>query len=301
MNVLVVGYGSIGKRHVEVLTQLGYEVSVVSRYTQNIGFYATVGEAMQVLDFEYIVVANETSRHHQTLIELMEKNYYGKILVEKPLFAKSEPREAVKNCYVAYNLRFHPVISQLVKLLEDEEIISVNSYVGQYLPTWRPQTDYSQGYSAKSNLGGGVIRDLSHELDYLLYLFGDWTAVVASKDKVSNLQIDSEDLCNVVFKTTKNIKVALEMNYLDRIIQRYVTIQTNNKTIKADFIKNELNINGELIKLPAIDRNYTYLKQHLSILNGESYACSYKDGLNIVQFIEAIETSSDKKVWVYHD
>lgn len=303
MKALVIGYGSIGQRHVRILKEMGLDVSVVSRRAkQELEFYQSLENAMKTNHFDYIVVANETLAHLTTLKEILNHHFTGKILIEKPLFSKMElVNFDNSNTYVAYNLRFHPLFERLKEILKDEEIISVNSYAGQYLPSWRPKVDYTKCYSAASEKGGGVLRDLSHELDYLTDLFGEWNLLVAKTSKISKLNIDSEDYVQISYKTNQKVHIAVELNYLDRITQRYIIVQTNEKTIKIDFIENTINCNGEIEHLTKIDRDYTYKKQHIAILNNLLGCCTYNEGLKIVKMIEAVEKSALLKEWIYND
>jgi Predicted dehydrogenases and related proteins len=166
--VLVIGYGSIGKRHSDVLNNLGYKVVVVSRRNfKRSNFYSNIEEALSKEDIQYIVIANETNMHLHTLQKLNYLGYRGKLLIEKPL-ALTSNINFHPDIFVGYNLRFHPIIQKVKKMLRNTKVLSVNCYVGQYLPTWRPNTDYTKCYSASKDLGGGVLNDLSHELDYLL-------------------------------------------------------------------------------------------------------------------------------------
>lgn len=301
MNALVIGYGSIGKRHVAVLKDLGLNVSVVSRRgSQDENVYQSIKEAFQNNNYDYIVIANETVAHFLTFKTVAELGYGGKLLIEKPLFLSEEtvPKE-FSEAYVAYNLRFHPLIDHLKNLLGNEEVINVNAYVGQYLPDWRPNTDYTKTYSAFPEQGGGVLRDLSHELDYLMMIFGEWKELIAVSSKISNLDIQSEDHVQILYKVKNSqTRVALELNYLDRIVQRYMTVQTNTKTIRVDFIANTINCNGEITQLGAIDRNYTYEKQHKDILGDAIACCDINEGLKVMKMINAIEKSSKLKEWV---
>ncbi len=303
MKALVIGYGSIGQRHVRILKDMGIEISIVTRRDiQGIVSYSSIQEAMASKSFNYIIVANETASHFITLKEIVDSNFQGKLLIEKPLFMKMEYIEFdSKDIFVAYNLRFHPLIREMKKLLLGEKIISVNAYAGQYLPNWRSNTDYSKGYSASSKRGGGVLRDLSHELDYLTLLFGEWVELVAKKERISNLNIQSEDHVQILYKTNQSVHIALELNYLDRIQQRYVNVQTNNKTIKIDFIENTINCNGELQQLNKVDRDYTYIKQHESMIKNSTELCTFDEGLNVLKMIEAVEKSAHIKEVVYND
>lgn len=302
---LVIGYGSIGQRHERLLSDMGFDVKVVSRHLRDGShFYNTVEQAFKEHRFEYVVIANETSAHREALKQVNAQGFTGSLLVEKPLFMHKEEDSFNSfhhnNTFVAYNLRFHPLIVKLKEMLLHARILSVNCYVGQYLPTWRPDTDYTKSYSASINKGGGVLRDLSHELDYLMYLFGEWQSLVASKVKISKLNIETEDYVNIHYVTQSSTRVSVELNYLDRITQRYVIVQTDQYTIKADFIANTISCNDKIEKLQDIDRDYTYIKQHESVLNGDSVCCSYSQGNKVVEMIEAIEKSSYQRGWIDH-
>lgn len=302
MKTLIIGYGSIGQRHARILREMDLDVSIVSRRIhKNTVSYSDLREALLNNNFDYIVIANETAAHLNTLQQILSLGFLGTILVEKPLFLNYKKLDNTSNkVFVAYNLRFHPLLEAVKSLLKDEVVISVNAYVGQYLPTWRPNTDYSKGYSASSEKGGGVLRDLSHELDYLTLLFGEWTKLTAKTHKISDLIIQSEDYVQVAYQTSQKTHLAVELNYLDRIVQRYMIVQTNNKTIKVDFIHNTINCNGEITQFEILDRDYTYKKQHEGVLSGASTCCTFSEGLKLMKMIEAVETSSQQRKWVYN-
>lgn len=303
MDALVIGYGSIGQRHTRLLRDMGIEVSVVSkRFPQDGVFFNSLSAALQAKAYDYFIIANETSAHIEALLEVLNSDCNGTILVEKPLFSKNESIKLNDSTvFVAYNFRFHPLIIHLKEMLLNEKVLSVNAYAGQYLPSWRPLTDYTKGYSASRQRGGGVLRDLSHELDYLTLLFGEWQALHATTTKISNLDILSEDYVQASYITKKNIHVSVELNYIDRINQRYVVVQTDDKTIKIDFINHSFNVNGEVTELDKIDRDYTYIEQHKAILKGSSLSCSFAEGIGVMNMIEAVEKSSLLKEWVYNE
>jgi predicted dehydrogenase len=303
INVVVIGYGSIGQRHTRILNELGHQVAVVSRRDVDYPIvYHQLETALLNEKPDYIVVANETSQHENTLKEIKRIGYDQKILVEKPLFLHNTATPInLSSLYVGYNLRFHPLIQELYKRLEGTQILSVQAYVGQYLPSWRPGTDYSKAYSAFAEKGGGVLRDLSHELDYLQFLFGEWKEMTAFGGKFSDLNIYSDDHFSLLYRTKIVPLVTIQMNYLDFIIQRFVIINTNEKTYKADFINNTLQINEEIIQFK-VERDDTYIGQHRAILHDKKeFLCTYKDGLNIVKMIEMAEQSSKRKVWVSNE
>lgn len=302
MNVCVVGYGSIGKRHARLLEELGCKVSVVSR--RNVDHpsrYPTLDYVFEDVRPDYVVVANRTSEHADTLKELAQLGFEGPTLVEKPLANTPLPSSAVisEETFVAYNFRFHPLLNDLRNRLEGEEIVSVDGYAGEFLPHWRPDRDYRETYSARSKQGGGVIRDLSHELDYLNWLLEGWSRVAALGGQFSQLEIDSDDVFILLFETERCSAVTLHLNYLDRGPHRSVRMNTTDHTLEADFIDETLSVDGTLVSEYELDRDATYRAEHEAILHEEyDRLCTVEDALDIMDLIEAAEKSAMKHTFV---
>ena len=298
---LVVGYGSIGARHARLLQGIGCRVAVVSARTVDFPTaYTSLSDAVAQENPSYVVIANATSRHYDTLMQLAEIGYQGQVLVEKPLFDKTRRLEPLpfSNTFVAYNLRFHPVIQRLNELLKGESIISVQAYVGQYLPEWRPASDYRNSYSANAEQGGGVLRDLSHELDYLQWIFGDWKRVCALGGHLSPLEITSDDVFSLMLVTERCPVMTLQMNYLDRMTRRSILVNTANHTISADLISGVVTVDreGETFVL---ERDYTYRAMHEALLAGSwETLCTLESGVDTMRLIEAAETAANKGEWV---
>lgn len=301
MNVLIIGFGSIGVEHARITALLGCNVAVLSR--RNITFPKAYSDLLQALEThvpDYVVVANETNEHFHTLCQLAKVGYTGIVLVEKPIFEELKlfPRLPFRALFVAYNLRFHPINQRIKVLLENETIFSAQAYVGQYLPNWRPTVDYRQSYSASLSRGGGVLRDLSHELDYLTWMFGGWDAVTALGGHFSSLEIDSDDVYALLLATPKCPVVSIQLNYLDRLSRRYFLINTASSTIEADLIRGTLTINDQIAYF-SVDREETYLAMHRAILNEcDDTLCSLQDGLDVLRLITAAEDAVINRSWV---
>lgn len=301
MDCLIIGYGSIGIRHAFILKELGCRIHIVTkRDIKDFPCYKSIKEALQNKNFDYVVISNETYNHYNSFVELNELGYSGKLLIEKPVFLEpcSLPQSGFEKIFVAYNLRFHPVIQKLHGFLKDKEIHSMQVYVGQYLPDWRLGTDYSKCYSASKTQGGGVLRDLSHELDYINWIAGGWKRVAAIGGKFSDLQIDSDDVF-VLLLEMKNCPVAcVQMNYLDRKARREIIINLKDHTIKADLIHSTLEIDEE-IEMFEVEKDLTYTVQHNAILKGDySAACTLKQGMDVLSLIHAAELASKKQEWI---
>ena len=300
MKIAVIGAGSIGSRHARILYELGHEVIVVSSHSES-GNYRTIRDALKQDQCEYIVIASKTSQHSSDLKELSSAGFAGKVLVEKPLFASTEKIQTneFNLAGVGYNLRFHPAIRWLRTTLPQlGAISSANFYVGQYLPTWRESRDYRTSSSASIDSGGGVLRDLSHELDLAQIFFGNWHQLTAVGGKFSNLEIESQDTFSILLQTEKSPVVSIQLNYLDRLSQRTVIINGDNGTISLDLISGVARFNY-VTETFRVESDQTYTAQHNAMIAGESNElCSFEQALAVLQTIEAIEIASAKHVWV---
>ncbi len=303
MKALVVGYGSIGKRHVRLLKELGCKVGVVSRRPIEYSpCFPNVVEALINWQPNYVVIASRTSDHYETIKILIKNNFNGLVLVEKPLFDRNIPIPDNKFSLsaVAYNLRFHPLLQKIKKILDNNtsKVINVTVYVGSYLPDWRPQTDYRNSYSAHRQAGGGVLRDLSHELDYVLWLFGSWRRLTAKGGKFSSLEIDSDDVYSILMETECCPLVSIHMNYLDRIPRREIFVNTNTQTVHIDLCQNNMNINGIQESL-SLEKDSTYRLEHQAILDGNlATLCSFKEARETLFTIEASEQAAISHTWI---
>lgn len=220
--ILIVGYGSIGKRHLRIARELMplADIRILRhRATNEIPEYAngcflTIEEAILFAP-QAAVIASPAPFHIEIASALAESGV--DLLIEKPLSASlSGVAELIKICSeqnvvlsTGYNLRFLPSLQRFRELLVDGvigKVLSVRCEIGQYLPSWRPDTDYRQGVSARHELGGGALLELSHELDYLRWIFGEIKWVKATLSRQSSLEIDVEDTAHLTlgFKSTSD-------------------------------------------------------------------------------------------------
>jgi predicted dehydrogenase len=244
-SALVVGMGSIGMRHARLLDELGLDVAAVTGQDGVAGrCYRSLSQALLSETPRYVVIANETAKHHATLSVLAETGFAGTVLVEKPLFDRPLllPPNRFGGLFVGYNLRFHPLLRELRRVIAEEPAISAQVYVGQHLPTWRPQRDYRATSSASRTAGGGVLRDLSHELDYMMWLFGRCRYVAALSGRFGALEIDSDDTQALLLSFERCPVATAQLNYLDRDGAREIVINTASRTIRADLRRGSLRI-----------------------------------------------------------
>jgi predicted dehydrogenase len=250
MKVLIIGLGSIAKKHIAALRNVNPDCEIhalrsskSSPVVEGIRSCNTLDEVP--LDLKFILISNPTSLHLKTIKEV---SHFGvPLFIEKPpidtLDQINELLELIKTLkvptYTAFNLRFHPVVQWLKDNIESHDVIEVNAYCGSYLPDWRPDKDYRKIYSAQKELGGGVHLDLTHEIDFLLWVFGDPMSTMSTRRKISNLEIDSVDSAKYWLEY-ENFTINLILNYFRRDSKRNIEIVTNQTTLECDLISNKI-------------------------------------------------------------
>ena len=296
-NAAVIGLGSIGQRHARVLGELGHSVTTVSR--RGDGDYTSVADAIAAVRPGYVVVATETSQHAESLRQLAEADFRGSVLVEKPLFAHAAPAPdyPFASLVVGYNLRFHPVMTAFAEQLGGREAITVSAYVGQDLRDWRPGRDHRETASATRQAGGGVLRDLSHELDYLLWLFGPWQRVAALGGSSGAREVDVDDHLDLLLEMKRSQTVQVHMDYLDQPGIRKIRVNLAAETIEADVLRGRLTVNGKAHEYPS-ERDESYKNMHRAAIEGRAPVCTFAEGLAVMDLIDASERALQSRMWV---
>jgi CMP-N,N'-diacetyllegionaminic acid synthase len=296
--ILIIGYGSIGRKHALIINKFfKNETKALKIFTKQ-KIKNSLYSRNQVLDFnpDYIIVANETSKHFETL-KFLEKNFKKKIiLVEKPLFHKKINYKIKKNyVFVGYNLRFHPILDFVIKKIKNKKIYFVNAECSSYLPNWRKNINYKNSSSAFKDKGGGVLLDLSHELDYLKLIFGIKKIYSVFNKKISELKINTDDILVTNFLSKKSALVNLVQSYFSRIARRTLVIDGKKISIKANFLDNTVvykkNENMKTYKKYFIMKpNDMYIAMHKCIFKKKfKKLCSYNEAVNLLKLIDKIK------------
>lgn len=273
MNVLIIGLGSIAKKHIYALNELIPDVKIYAWRSQpdaatSPGITNIYQLEVPDVTFDFVIVSNPTASHLETIRQLTALKI--PLFIEKPLFHQLPDGEAiVTECldkgiqtYIACNLRFHPCISYLKEYLKgkQESINEVNVYCGSYLPNWRPNQDFRKVYSSRPELGGGVHLDLIHELDYTCWLLGMPMDVKKILRNKSTLHIPAIDFAHYTFlypAYTANIT----LNYYRKDTKRTLEILLDDATLVADLVSNTVTIDNTVVFKEPSDAHYTYIRQ----------------------------------------
>lgn len=309
----VLGTGSIGLRHLRIFSALpGVDVYAIPARFERLGElkkagYRAVPQLSDLPKVDAVVVATNTERH---LVDVMAALRAGAhVLVEKPLAPAAEGVRAVlefaarakKNIYVGSCLRFDPALLAFKDLLPSiGRVYSVEISCRSYLPDWRPGQDYRTGYAADSRQGG-VLRDLIHEVDYALWLYGSASKVSGRLEHSGLLEISTEDLATLMWTSAHGVSVSIHLDYLARHPVRRMTAFGSAGQICVDLVQHTVVLKrvGEEQKsvemAPARDEMYLeQAKAFLIACAGESHAqlSLGEDGLAALAVCDAARQSS---------
>lgn len=325
MKFLVAGFGSIGRRHLRNLRTLGEEDLIVLRSgkstlpdeeIKDLPCVATIAEALAYRP-DGVVVANPTALHLAVALPALEAGC--SVLMEKPIDGALEPilvrkaaLEAASDRFLmGYQYRFHPGLIRVHELIEAGEIgrvLSYRVYWGEYLPDWHPWEDYRRSYAARADLGGGVLLTLCHPLDYCRWLFGEATRIWGFNGKVSDLEIDVDDLAEIGLRHENGAIGSIHLDYYRRVSRNDAEIVGTEGVIRW---RNEdgqvclIKPNGETIVWtpPAgYERNWLFIdemRHFIAVTRGEEKpACTLDDGLRAMRMIEGLQVSSTEERFV---
>lgn len=322
---LIVGLGSIGQRHLKNIMQMYGDIElIVYRHEENKdldihGIKHITNDLVEALDHkpDFAIICNPSPFHVDIAIEIAHRGVH--LLIEKPISSSTErveelialSKEKKIKLMVGYNLRFLESLNFFRQSIQDGiigEIFSIKADVGQNLKYWRKNQDYTKGVSANKNLGGGALLELSHEFDYISWIFGpvEWVSGVIGKK--SNLTIDVEDFSTSTlgFKD-KNYVANINIDLFRHDSHRECIVIGEEGTIKWNALENSVMIfsksekSWKTIFNESEERDSSYreeLKHFLDcILKDQEPLIDGHSALNVLEIIEAIRNSSrDGKV-----
>jgi predicted dehydrogenase len=252
MNILIVGLGSIGKKHVYAIKSLNLVVKIYAlRSNPNAPIFEDVINIFDIdnidVKFKFVIISNPTYLHFEYIKKLALKGI--PLFIEKPAIHNLDNIEVLNKIiedkklitYVACNLRFHPCISFLKDKVQIDQlnINEVNVYCGSYLPEWRSNKDYKSIYSSNADMGGGVHLDLFHEIDYTTWLFGFPKKFSSLLRSVSTIEINSFDYANYILEYEK-FTTSIVLNYYRRKVKREIELVLDTETLVVDLINNSI-------------------------------------------------------------
>ncbi len=321
--VLVVGVGSAGSRHLANLRSLGHDRILLCRSGRGSpavgpapGEYEVVGSLDAALARApwAVIVANPTALHVPTALQAARAGAH--LFIEKPLSHSWEGvdelvREVERRALVAmvaYQFRFHPGLRAVKAWLEEGRVgrvVSAHAFWGEYLPGWHPWEDYRSGYSARKDLGGGVVHTLSHPIDYLWWLLGPVEWVSAETGRLSTLEVEVEDVASL---SLRHASGSLSRIYLDfarrpprhdlEVVGTMGTIRWDNGDGVARLFRADTGEWTQADPPPGFERNHLFVGEMEHFLGclarGKAPECGVGEGVQGLRVALAAHQSAEE-------
>jgi predicted dehydrogenase len=274
-SVLVVGAGSIGRRHLANLRKLGITKLAATDSDANrlqtvvselaVRGFADLAEALRAFQPGVVFICTPPAFHIEQALCALRSG--ADIFIEKPLShrldgigeLKSEAQKLGHVVQVGYNLRFNPGIQTLKRLVEEGvagRILWARAEVAQYLPDWRPWQDYRQSYTARHELGGGIILDASHEIDYMLWLLGPPCELTCMAGRVSALDVNVEDCATILIRLCSGAQADIHMDFVQPTSSRFCVVAGEQARLEWEHSKNQVRILRPQVEPEAIDYEF---------------------------------------------
>lgn len=322
---LVVSVGSIGARHIKNIRKIRPNCTIAAlRLTSSLDSTLPEGCDLQFFKLDDVklfspkaaIIASPASTHVEIAAKLV--NMGVPVLIEKPFSnSMTQLKELVDSAklqqipiMIGYNLRFKSSLIEARRRVVNGSIGQVSyvrASVGQYLPDWRPNSDYKKNVSAQKKLGGGALLELSHEIDYIYWMFGMPQGVFCIADKLSSLDIDVEDTVEIVllYQNPKRI-ISIHLDFIQRQVSRSCSFVGTEGTLIWDGIKDNVEIyiaSSKSIEVENIsnqvDSNQCYLDEIEHFLKcvetRTEPIISATQGIDVMEIIEAAKKSMQSK------
>jgi len=288
LKILVIGYGSIGKRHIKnLLTIKNIEIilctkQIISNPNQKrIKVVNSINKGLKEKP-DIAIIANVSNLHIKTAIKLAKDKM--DLFIEKPLSNSSKNIQELKKIIdknkiitqIGCQMRFHKCINKINQLITKKKlgkIISAKVECGSFLPDWHPYEKYTDSYASKKNQGGVVLTCI-HEIDYLYWFFGKALEVISMTGKYSNLRISADDLSAGIIRFKNNVVAELHLDYFQKPSFRSCKIIGTKGTIYWDSDSNIVKFYDikkerwlKILKMTNYDRNSMYKEEMVHFLN----------------------------------
>lgn len=328
MKILIAGLGSIGRRHLRNLQQLGErDILLYRTYRSTLPDDELAGLPVET-DLQTalahkpqaVIISNPSALHLEVAIPAAQAGCH--LLIEKPLSHSQAgtggfvevARQSGSRVLVGYQFRFHPGLQQARRLLMEGRIgkvFSAHAHWGEYLPGWHPWEDSRLGYSARAELGGGVVLTLSHHLDTLRWLLGEVAEVWAFTGRLSQLVEDVEDNAEIGLRFAQGALASVHLDYCQRPPENYLEIVGDLGTLRWDNTSASLTLQnsdgmGEseihaYPPPPGFNRNQLFLaemRHFLQVVRGEAESiCDLQDGLQTLDLaLAALQSAQQQRL-----
>jgi predicted dehydrogenase len=319
-HVLIVGSGSVGKRHARNLASLGCRISCVdpreerrkelAAETPVIGSYPTIEDALSIGGLDGVVVGSPTAFHPAQTISALEAGL--PVLLEKPVAKTAAEAHAMREAerrtgvpvLLGYTWRWWPPLARVRALLGDSAVGTlrhVQFHMSAHLADWHPWEPYQEFFMASAAQGGGALLDESHWIDLMIWLFGMPAELSGRVEKISDLNIETDDNVDALAVYPDGLRVSLHLDLYGRPHEKYIRFIGEGGTLLWSADPNRLAIGRQSAHVWEAE-NFTFERNDMFMAVAREYldvvtrrvspSCTLTDGIKVMELIEAIRKSS---------
>lgn len=320
--ILVLGAGSVGKRHLRNLAGLGCEVAAMdprddrldeaatevplaARYTTLESAIADAGR------YNGVVVASPPKYHLEQAAAALGAGLH--VLLEKPatptLAEASElariAESSTARLLLGYTYRWWEPLRDFRSLIAEGVVgtpLSARFVMSAHLADWHPWEAYTDFFMASRELGGGALLDESHFVDLMLWFFGVPDRVYAQVEKLSSLDIETDDTVEMIASWTSGLRANMHLDLFGRPHEKYIVVTGEGGTIEWSFEPNRVRWSSDMGQDAWQERTYDYERndmfvscaaEFLEVITGAEPSCTARDGADVLRVLEAARASSD--------
>jgi len=319
MRFLIVGLGSIGRRHLRNLRALGQQDILLYRThratlpdedLEGLPVFTDLAQALAEKP-QGVIIANPTAAHLSTALPAAQAG--ANLLIEKPISHTLEGLDTLREALalnqaramVGFHFRYHPVLGEIRQILAEGSLgwtLSGRAHWGEYLPGWHPWEDYRTSYAARADLGGGVTNTLSHPFDYLRWMLGEVISVRAEMSKLSDLELDVEDNTDALLEFANGARMSVHLDYYQQPASHTLEFACERGRILWDNADGSAHVfpadaatRRQIIPPEGFERNDMFLSEmadFIRLCRGENFDyCSLEDGIRVQQIVAAVRES----------
>ena len=320
-HLLILGTGSVGRRHARNFQALGCLVSCMDprhdrleEAGQDLSLkhqFPTLEAALaQAKEFSGVVICSPPKFHVEQSRAALDLGL--PVLMEKPVSLDAgscqslyQDMRARERILLGYTYRWWPPIRKLKALIDSATVGSLRHarfVMSAHLADWHPWERYQDFFMASQELGGGALLDESHFIDLMLWFFGRPERIFAKIDKLSSLEIDTDDVVDIVATYPNQLRVTIHLDLFGRPHEKQIVVAGEEGTVQClfspDIVRVGRNPHQEWeTETFVIERNEMFLgvaREFLEMLNGRrtSHTCTLADGVTVLEVLDACRESN---------
>lgn len=305
-NIAIVGFGSIANKHLSIIEKLYPKTNIYIVTKRDLKLKHKTYKNLTSLknkDLDAIFITSPSNEHFRVLSLFYRKNI--NFFVEKPIFDKNKDIKSVLKHFsrqnapvlqVGYVFRHDDLFLKFKSMCDSNligKVIRVEIYAGSDLSLWRPNSRLKDSISLSKDKGGGVLLELSHEIDYCLWLFGDLKLEFSNLNRSGMFHSKVEDTADLYLSSKKKVNISIHLNFWQKNSERYCKVYGTKGSLVLDILGREINLNNKKTNKSIVFKSKlsdAYKKQitnfFYSINHSKKSSISLSDSLKVLDIIE---------------